>query len=161
KTLSGLLVGTPEYMAPEQARGQAEAVGPAADIYALGAVLYTMLTGRPPFQAASVLRTLDQVCSQEPVAPRRLQPAVPRDLETICLKCLQKEPRRRYASAQALAEDLELFLGGRTIRARPAGAAERGWKWARRRPAVALLSAAVAAVTVLGFALVSWQWQRA
>jgi WD40 repeat protein len=161
QTLSGLLVGTPEYMAPEQARGGAEAVGPAADIYALGAVLYTTLTGRSPFQAASVLGTLEQVCAQEPVSPRRLQPAVPRDLETICLTCLHKEPRRRYASAGALAEDLELFLGGRAIRARPAGVAERGWKWARRRPAVALLSAAVAAVTVLGFALVSWQWQRA
>ena len=157
KTQSGLLVGTPEYMAPEQARGQA--AGPAADIHALGAMLYTMLTGRPPFQGASVSDTLDQVRAQEPVGPRRLQPGVPRDLETICLKCLHKDVRRRYADAGALAADLERFLAGRPIQARPTGVVERAWKWARRRPAVALLSAAVLLVTVLGAALVTWRWR--
>jgi serine/threonine protein kinase len=100
ETLGGLLVGTPEYMAPEQADGQARDVGPAADVYALGAILYTMLTGRPPFQSASVIETLEQVRSQEPVPPRRLRPSVPRDLETICLKCLQKDPRRRYSACR-------------------------------------------------------------
>jgi WD40 repeat protein len=161
RTLGGLLVGTPEYMAPEQAEGQGRHAGPAADVYALGAILYTMLTGRPMFQSASVLETLEQVRSREPLPPRRLQPDVPRDLETICLKCLNKDPRRRYPSAAALAEDLERFLGGRTILARPAGPLERGWKWARRRPAEALLSAAVVLSTALGFALVAWQWRRA
>jgi WD40 repeat protein len=161
QTLSGLLVGTPEYMAPEQALGGGQQAGPAADVYALGAMLYTMLTGRPPFQGASMLDTLDQVRAQEPVPPRRLQPAVPRDLETICLKCLHKDPRRRYASAAALAEDVDCFLNGRTILARPTGVVERGWKWARRRPAEAILSAAVVLIAVVGFGAVSWQWHRA
>ncbi|MDR3634440.1 MAG: WD40 repeat domain-containing serine/threonine protein kinase [Isosphaeraceae bacterium] len=161
QTLGGLLMGTPEYMAPEQADGQGRHAGPPADVYALGAILYTMLTGRPLFQSTAVIETLDQVRNQEPVPPRRLRPSVPRDLETICLKCLRKDPRRRYPSAAALAEDLDRFLSGQTILARPAGAVERGWKWARRRPAVALLSTAVVLVTVLGFALVLWQWRRA
>jgi WD40 repeat protein len=160
-TLSGLLVGTPEYMAPEQAQGRHEETGPATDVYALGAMLYVMLTGRPPLQGASVAATLFQVCTQDPVPPRRLQPGVPRDLETICLKCLHKERLRRYPSAAALADDLERYLDSRPIRARPAGVLERGWKWARRRPAVALLSAAVVTLAVLGFGLVAWQWQRA
>lgn len=159
KTLGGLLVGTPEYMAPEQADGQGGDAGPSADVYALGAILYAMLTGRPPFQSASVLDTLEQVRSQEPVSPRRLQPAIPRDLETICLKCLNKDPKRRYAGADELAEDLDRFSDGLTIRARPAGPAETAWKWARRRPSVALLSAATVLVTVLSFVLVFWQWQ--
>jgi WD40 repeat protein len=158
-TLSGMLIGTPEYMAPEQAAGQA--AGPAADVYALGATLYMMLTGRPPFQGASLPETLEQVRNQEPVPPRRLQPTVPRDLETICLACLHKDSRRRYASAGALAEDLERFLGGRTILARPAGVVERSWKWARRRPVEALLGLAVVVSTVLGFGGIAWQWCRA
>ncbi|SIO63115.1 Serine/threonine protein kinase [Singulisphaera sp. GP187] len=160
-TLGGQLVGTPEYMAPEQADGQGRLAGPVSDVYGLGGILYTMLTGRPPFQSPSVLGTLEQVLTSEPISPRRLQPAVPRDLETICLKCLQKEPRRRYASAAQLAEDLERFLDGRAILARPTGLVDRGWKWARRRPAVALLSAATLAVTVLSFVLIAWQWRRA
>ncbi len=158
-TNSGVFIGTPSYAAPEQAGGQA--VGPAADIYALGAIFYHLLTGRPPFQAATVLGTLDQVRSADPVPPSRLQPGLPRDAETIALKCLEKDPRRRYADAAALAEDLDRFLAGRPILARPTGAAERLRKWVHRRPAVAALSAAVAAVTILGFTLVAWQWRRA
>jgi WD40 repeat protein len=160
-TSSGLLVGTPEYMAPEQARGQPGTVGPPADIHALGAVLYTMLTGRPPFQSAEVLDTLSQVRTQEPVPPRRLQRSVPRDLETICLKCLEKEPSRRYASAGALVEDLERFLAGQTIRARPAGRAERTWKWARARPALAALLALSVVVVTVGFPVMTVLWVRA
>ena len=145
QTASGAILGTPGYMAPEQAAGNNAAVGPASDIYALGAILYECLTGRPPFKAATLLETLEQVRSEEPVAPRRLQSGLPRDLETICLCCLAKEPRRRYGSAGALADDLEHFLGGRPIQARRAGALERLLKWARRRPALA----AVTAVCVL------------
>jgi eukaryotic-like serine/threonine-protein kinase len=161
ETLGGLLIGTPEYMAPEQANGEGRLAQPVSDVYALGGILYTMLTGRPAFQGASVFETLEQVRRQEPLAPRRLQPAIPRDLETICLKCLEKDPRRRYSTAAGLADDLERFLSGETLLTRPAGTMERGWKWARRRPAVALLSLAMAAVTVASFALIVWQWRRA
>ncbi|MDR3632930.1 MAG: protein kinase [Isosphaeraceae bacterium] len=161
ETLGGLLVGTPEYMAPEQAHGQSREAGPAADVYALGTMLYAMLTGRPPFQSASMLETLEQVRSQEPVPPRRLQPSVPHDLQTICLKCLQKEPRRRYATAAALAEDLDRFLTRRPILARPATLLEQAWKRARRRPTEAMLVSAITATALLGFTLVVWQWQRA
>ena len=157
----GGLRGIAELHGPRAGRGPTKEVGPAADVYALGAIFYHMLTGRPPFQAATVLQTLEQVKTADPVPPSRLQPGLPRDVETICLKCLQKDPQRRYADAAALAEDLDRFLAGRAILARPTGAAERVWKWIRRRPAVALLSAAVVAVTVLGFILVSWQWRCA
>ena len=160
-TQSGVFLGTPSYAAPEQVEGPTTMVGPAADIYALGAIFYHMLTGRPPFKAATVLQTLEQVKAADPVPPSRLQPGLPRDAETIALKCLHKDPLRRYASAADLAADLDRFLAGRAIRARSTGAAERVWKWSRRRPAVALLSAAVVGVTVLGFALVSWQWRNA
>jgi eukaryotic-like serine/threonine-protein kinase len=159
-TLSGVLIGTAEYMAPEQAEGKA-APDPAIDIYALGAILSEMLTGRPPFRGASTLDTLTQVQTQEPVPPRRLQPPVPRDLETICLKCLEKDPRRRYASAEALAEDLRRFLAGEAISARPVSYGERAAKWCRRRPALAALAAALVAVTLLGLTGVIWQLLRA
>jgi hypothetical protein len=160
-TQTGVILGTPSYMAPEQAKGHGKAVGPAADVYALGAVLYEMLTGRPPFRAASHLDTVLQVISLEPVSPRRLQPQVPRDLETICLKCLRKEPSQRYASAAALADDLHRFLAGEPILARPAGWPERFVKWARRRPGVAALLGLVLVITSLAFVLVSWQWREA
>jgi serine/threonine protein kinase len=159
-TQTGAILGTPGYMAPEQAGGRSREVGPAADIYALGAILYALLTGRPPFRGVSVLETLEQVRSQEPVAPTRLQPNVGRDLETICLKCLAKEPERRYSSAEALADDLQRFLTGEPIRARPTSTWERAAKWAKRRPAVAGLLSALVMITALGLVGVTLLWRQ-
>jgi formylglycine-generating enzyme required for sulfatase activity len=135
---SGAIMGTAAYMAPEQAAGKVRDTGPAADVYALGALLYECLTGRPPFEGPDLV-VLVSVLNDEPVPPSRRVPKVPADLETVCLKCLRKDPARRYASAEELADDLRRFRAGEPIRARPVGAAERAWKWARRRPAVAAL----------------------
>jgi WD40 repeat protein len=152
-TTSGAILGTPSYMAPEQAGGNSGEVGPAADVYALGVVLYQLLTGRPPFRADTPLETLHLVLTAEPLPPRRLQPRLPRDLDTICLKCLHKEPHRRYANALELADDLRRFLAGEPIRARPVGPVERLWRWGRRNPALAGVSGLAAAAIMAAFAL--------
>ena len=153
---SGKIMGTPSYMPPEQAAGNRGEIGPAADVYALGATLYAMVAGRPPFHAATAMDTLLQVLSDDPVSPRSLNPSVERDIETICLRCLEKDPARRYASAAALAEDLRRYLDGKPILASPVGVPERAWRWARRKPALAgalgataLLLVAITAISTI------------
>jgi WD40 repeat protein len=141
RTESGAVMGTPSYMAPEQAQGDAKRVGPAADVYALGAILYELLTGRPPFRAATVVDTVLQVLTEEPIPPRRLQSKTPADLETICLMCLRKDPGRRYATAEALADDLRRFLSDEPIHARRAGVLERGLRWRRKHPVLVTAAA--------------------
>jgi WD40 repeat protein/serine/threonine protein kinase len=148
RTRTGAIMGTPSYMAPEQAGGRSKELGPACDTYALGAILYELLTGRPPFRAESALETIRAVIDTDPVAPRRLVPKVPRDLETICLKCLEKVPARRYASAGELAEDVQRFLDGKPIRARPTPAWERLAKWIRRNPLAVVVLGTVAAAAL-------------
>lgn len=155
QTQSGAIMGTPSYMAPEQAGGKSKEIGPACDIYALGSILYELLTGRPPFKAATPLDTVLQVVTDEPVPPRSLQSKTPRDLETICLKCLEKSAPMRYASAAEMAEDLRRYQAGEPIRARPVGGVERLLRWSLRNPAVAGLGTAVALLLVVGTA-VAW-----
>jgi eukaryotic-like serine/threonine-protein kinase len=155
QTQSGQILGTPSYMAPEQAQGQCAQIGAATDIYALGAVLYELLTGRPPFRAATSFDTMMQVVHEEPVPPRRLQSKIPGELETICLRCLEKAPERRYATAAAMADDLQRFLRHEPIQARPAGAVERLCKWTRRKPVLAwLLGTVVVGLVALSVAVV-------
>ena len=150
-TATGSILGTPSYMAPEQASGKSHEIGAPTDVYALGAMLYEMLSGRPPFRGETLIHTLQLVQTAEPLPPSRLQPRVPPDLETICLKCLQKEPQKRFSAAGNLADDLERFLAGQPIKARRTPLWERAWKWARRRPGVAALLAILAIVLVGGF----------
>jgi serine/threonine protein kinase len=150
----GAVIGTPSYMAPEQARGTSGEVGPAADVYALGAILYEMLTGRPPFNGATSEETANQVLTQEPIPPTQLQPKTPKDLETICLVCLQKTPSHRYGNAEALAEDLRRFLANEPILARRTHLPERVVKWAIRRPLLPALGIGGLMLT----SLLWWVW---
>ncbi len=149
RTSTGAILGTPLYMSPEQADGRRD-IGPASDIYSLGAILYVLLTGRPPFQGTTPLSTLKMVVNADPVPPCHMLPHLARDLETICLKCLHKDPARRYATAGALADDLRRYLNNEPILARPSGRIEKGWRWCRRNPAVAMLLASVLVVLVAG-----------
>ncbi len=153
--------GTPSYMAPEQITARRDELSASADVYGLGAILYHTLTGRPPFCGATVLETIDLVRRQQPVPPRRLNPNIPRDLETICLKCLQKDPGRRYQSAGDFANDLRNWLDGGAISARPVSVSEKSWLWCRRRPVVAALSSALVLAIVAGFSGVIVLWRRA
>lgn len=164
-TASDAAVGTPDYMSPEQASGHSRSVGPPADIWALGAILYRLLTGRPPFVGSNPLIVLSQVVTAEPPAPRTLNRSIPRDLETICLKCLQKDPAKRYSSAEALSADLRAFQEGRTIQARPVGLVRRVWRWCKRNPVLAILSGSIALLlpvaTVVALSLAVWALEEA
>lgn len=151
-TKTGEILGTPGYMSPEQAGGVVKNIGAGSDIYSLGAILYELLTGRPPFRTPDPLRTVLMVISEDPVPPRTLQPTVPKDLETICLKCLEKSPAKRYPTAGELSADLRRFLAGEPIQARPVGRIERAAKWVRRRPALATLIGVVGIGIVTAFA---------
>lgn len=159
-TITGQVLGSPSFVAPEQLGGSRR-LGPAADVYSLGAVLYQLLTRQPPFQADTIATLLKEVSEKDPVPPRLLNPQVPVDLETICLKCLEKEPSRRYLTAEALGQDLGRFLEGTPIEARPVGLAGRAGKWCRRHPALAGMTAALVTVVLLGVVGVLWQWRRA
>jgi len=159
-TITGQTIGSPTYSAPEQVAGRHKEVGPHSDVYSLGAMLYEMLTGRPPFVGESITVVLRQVQEREVVSPRLLNPGVPKDLESICLKCLEKEWRRRYASAAVLAEDLGRFLRGEPTEARPIRVLGRAQRWCKRKPVVATLAATSVLVFVLGFAGVFWQWRQ-
>jgi serine/threonine protein kinase/tetratricopeptide (TPR) repeat protein len=161
-THSGAIMGTPSYMAPEQASGDAKDIGPLTDVYALGSILYECLTGRPPFKGATPMDTLWQVRTDDPVSVRQLQPTVPRDLETICHYCLSKLPAKRYGSAKEVGEDLRRYLDGRPIKARPVGLPAQIWRWCRRKPALAGLIVALVLVVSIGIgSVVSLWWQAA
>ncbi len=163
-TQTGVVMGTPGYMAPEQAMGQHKNLSPATDIHALGAILYELLTGQPPFRGESPLETIRMAVDKDPVAPRKLRAGIPIDLETICLKCLQKHPVRRYQSARELADDLQAFLSHNPIRARRVSLVERGWKWCMRNPAgaasIGFMSAGLLIATILGFVAMEYRVQQ-
>ncbi|HVR34367.1 MAG TPA: serine/threonine-protein kinase, partial [Methylomirabilota bacterium] len=163
-TMTGQILGSPHFMPPEQADARRGKVGRRSDVYALGGILYFLLTARPPFQGESLETTLGQVLNVEPVSPRLLNPSVPRDLETICLKCLEKEPGRRYPTARAMAEDLERFVNGEPTLARPTTRIERAWRWCRRRPAITglLATAVILLLTIsIGSPIAAFRIQRA
>ena len=160
QTKSGMLIGTPGYMAPEQASGNLGQLGPAADIHGLGAILYEMLTGQPAFRGTSILETLEMVRTQDPVSPRRLRRSVPRDLETICLKCLRKNPDERYLSASLMSAELGRYLRQEPIMARPLGRFEKLNRWCRRNPREAVLALLSVLVSVACFMAVLWAWQK-
>jgi len=159
-TASGDVIGTPSYMPPEQATGQAAQMGPAGDVYSLGAILYCLVTGHPPFRAASTLDTLEQVVEREPVPLRRQNPAIDKDIDTIALKCLQKDPARRYVSAAELADELRRYLAGEPIHGRPISAVERAWRWCKRKPVVAGLAATAVALSILVVSLLAVGYRR-
>jgi len=160
-TVTGQVLGSPNYMPPEQATGKRGALSRRSDVYALGAILYHALTGRPPFVGEGMAETVQQVLNVEPVSPRVLNPSVPADVETVCLKCLEKEPGKRYATAQMLAEELGRFLEGKPVLARPVGRLAKAWRWCRRKPALASLIVALVVVVIGGFAGVLAQLHRA
>lgn len=160
QTQTGAILGTPSYMAPEQARGDVAQIGPRTDVYALGAILYEAITGRPPFRGATAIETFEQIQRLDPVPPSRITPGLSRDLETICLKCLHKDPKDRYRSAAALADDLQRFLDGEAIRARPLGRGERAWRWAKRRRRMIAAAGAVAVLVVAMSIAGAWILRR-
>jgi WD40 repeat protein/serine/threonine protein kinase len=160
-TVSGAPIGSPPFMSPEQALGRVRTLGPTTDVYGLGAILYVLLCGRPPFHGETALETIQHVIDDEPIPPRRLRPGLPRDLETICLTCLGKEPGRRYESASALRADLDRFLRGEPIRARPISTTERVVKWIRRRPGTAALACGLGLALIVGTGGILWQWWEA
>jgi len=160
-TVSGQLLGSPNYMPPEQATGKRGRLGRRSDVYALGAILYHALTGRPPFLGEGMAETVQQVLNAEPVSPRLLNPGVPQDLETVCLRCLEKEPGKRYATAQMLAEELGRYLEGKPVHARPVSRLAKAWRWCQRNPRLATAVGVALLSLLIGLAGVSWQWRRA